>query len=105
MLTEAGHRALLGCLVVLGLAAGLVALVGGSGPDDTHVVAALAPTTTAPARPSADVPEGDGSGPTPSVTPTTGNGPPTTVPTDASAPVGAVGAFTPASGDGAVAGA
>ena len=101
MLTEAGHRAMLGSLVALGLGAGIVAFVGGSGTTDGSPIAALETTTVAPT--TAAGPEGDGSGPPTTAAPAT-TVPATTVAPEVSVPVGAVGAFTPATGEGAVAG-
>jgi hypothetical protein len=103
MLTAAGQRALLGALVVLALAAGIVAVFNLGDSGDGESIAAVGPMSTAPA-PSAEV-EGDGSGPvTTHPAPSTTTAPATTLPTDASVPAGAVGAFTMATGQSEVAG-
>jgi hypothetical protein len=103
MLTAAGHRALLGALVALALGAGIVATLslGDSGGGES--IATVGPMSTA--APTTDAAEGDGSGPvTTHPAPSTTAAPTSTVPTEASVPVGAVGAFTVASGESAVAG-
>jgi hypothetical protein len=103
-MTEAGHRALLGAIVVLALGALIVGLLSGGPDDGPSTVAAAGPATTATAVASSpmDVPQGDGSGPTTTaVAPTTA--PTTTIAADR-VPVGAVGAFTVAPGETAVAG-
>jgi hypothetical protein len=102
MLTEAGRRVLLGSMVALALAAGIVALLGGSPTDDGSSVATS--DTTRPEPTTAAPPEGDGSGPATTAAPGTTVPPATTVPTDGSVPVGAVGAFTAAPGQSEVSG-
>lgn len=99
MLTEAGHRALLGALVALALAASLVGIFSLGDNGEPSAIAALNPTTT-----TAAPPEGDGSGPASTTTPPTTAAPATTVAPSVSVPVGAVGAFTVAAGETAVAG-
>jgi hypothetical protein len=103
MLTAAGHRALLGALVALALAAGIVAAfnLGDSGGGTS--IAAAGPMSTAPTTTAAV--EGDGSGAA-TTGPTSTTAAPTTtaVPADVSVPVGAVGAFTVAAGQTEVAG-
>jgi hypothetical protein len=95
MLTDAGHRALLGALVALALLAGIVSLltlgdsgkssaIAAAGPMDTSPSTTVAPTTTTP--------------------PATTAAPTTTVAPSVSVPVGAVGAFTAAAGETAVVG-
>jgi hypothetical protein len=99
MLTAAGHRALLGAMVLLAVGAALIALLGG-GDGSARVMAAGAPTTTStpPAATSAP-PEGDGSGPTTTGEPSaTTVAPPTTVADDGRIPPGAVGQYTMAPG-------
>ena len=104
MLTEAGHRALLGALVALALAAGIIGLLSAGDTSDGASISALGPMSTASPTTAAP-PEGDGSGPaTTEPAPATTATPPTTVPSEASVPVGAVGAFTLATGQSPVVG-
>ena len=100
MLTAAGHRALLGALVALALAAAIVGLLNLGGDGDGESIAAVGPMSSAPTTTTTGV-EGDGSGPvTTRPAPSTTAAPPSsTVPTDASVPAGAVGAFTMAPGE------
>jgi hypothetical protein len=88
------------------LAVGALAAVVVGRDDGSGTVDAAGPVVTVVPSTSAPAPEGDGDGPaatttaaSPSTTP-----PSTTLPPSVSVPVGAVGAFTPAAGQSAVAG-
>ena len=102
MLTVAGHRAVLGAMAFLALGALAVATVGGD--DDPATAGAVGPSTTADPATTSGTASGqaDGAGPT---TEPTGTAPSTTtIPPAVSVPVGAVGAFTTATGQTPVAG-
>ena len=97
MLTAAGHRALLGAMAFLAVAALVVVLVGGGG-DEPSTVSAGGPLDATTST-TAAAPEGDGTGPSATTLPdATTTVPPTTVAPSVSVPPGAVGAFTVAPG-------
>ena len=98
-MTAAGHRAVLAAMVFLTLGALLVAVQDG----DTDGVPASAQGTTPPTSTTGGAPAtipsvSAATAPAPTVAPTT------TVAPEVSVPVGAVGAFTPATGQSAVTG-
>jgi len=98
MLTAAGHRALLGAMAFLAVAA-LAVVVVGAGSDEPSTASAEAPLDTAGSSTTAAA-GADGSGAATTTTPpgSTTTAPTTTVAPSVSVPVGAVGAFTVASG-------
>ena len=104
MLTEAGHRAVLGSMIGLALAAAILGLLAAPG-DGASEVSTRAPATTVDAPPAqADVDAGPPTTTRPAAAPTTTAAPPTTVAPSVSVPIGAVGAFTVAAGESPVVG-